>query len=446
MLELTPLGSLTAETATITQPIRLSDKFLFDRFAWVLSPVDMSQKLFKVDADSKGFRVLDAVRTDDITMDDFTVDDVEGIYFSHQRSVRQVDIVRIESLTKRRTGVFLPARMIVYRGAASRHLRGSFVVDDDFSRAHDLALEAMGGVQNLGISLQDDGRVFDTPVKMVQAIEPIRLTQLDTLQEADPVIVESSQSRAEALPRLLSLTVFEHRPFLFKALEEVRERLLIRSPWINSGADIDFASSLERALRRGIKATIIYGYEDDASTNPQALRRLQNLAFRFPKFEILHHENTHTKMLIWDDNLINTSFNWLSFRGDKSRAYRDERGTLLLNSPEVDTWYAQELQEANDHLRPAAVADGDSRSDIGNAPIESVGSAVVGEVKSTTNFGVFVRLPSGHDGLLHISKTGCRSPAELEAQFPICGSLEVRVDSVERDEKRDKINLSLSLA
>ena len=50
--------------------------------------------------------------------------------------------------------------------------------------------------------------------------------------------------------------------------------------------------------------------------------------------------NTHAKILIYDGNWINTSFNWLSFRGDSDRTYRMEEGTLVAILSRVDKEYA----------------------------------------------------------------------------------------------------------
>jgi phosphatidylserine/phosphatidylglycerophosphate/cardiolipin synthase-like enzyme len=56
--------------------------------------------------------------------------------------------------------------------------------------------------------------------------------------------------------------------------------------------------------------------------------------------------NTHAKVLISDDRyIIVTSFNWLSFRGDPKRTFRDERGTLVSRAEYVEqqskSWLAR---------------------------------------------------------------------------------------------------------
>ena len=71
------------------------------------------------------------------------------------------------------------------------------------------------------------------------------------------------------------------------------------------------------------------------------------------------------------------------------------------------------------------------------------GSRHSGTVVRLTNFGAFVSLAAGVDGLLHISKLGSRKrikhPHEVVAKGQV---VEVKIDAVDRDNKR----ISLSLA
>jgi small subunit ribosomal protein S1 len=71
------------------------------------------------------------------------------------------------------------------------------------------------------------------------------------------------------------------------------------------------------------------------------------------------------------------------------------------------------------------------------------GSRHSGAVTRLTNFGAFVTLAPGVDGLLHISKLGSgkriRHPHEVVAKGQV---VEVRIDLIDRDNKR----ISLSLA
>jgi phosphatidylserine/phosphatidylglycerophosphate/cardiolipin synthase-like enzyme len=47
--------------------------------------------------------------------------------------------------------------------------------------------------------------------------------------------------------------------------------------------------------------------------------------------------DTHAKILISDAKFaVTTSFNWLSFKGDRDRTFRDERGTLVSDPQKID--------------------------------------------------------------------------------------------------------------
>jgi phosphatidylserine/phosphatidylglycerophosphate/cardiolipin synthase-like enzyme len=103
----------------------------------------------------------------------------------------------------------------------------------------------------------------------------------------------------------------------------------------------DFVSKLESRLKRGVYVHIAHGYEeDDSGSDADSLRRLDNLAKRYPqRFWFTRVKSTHAKILIFDDVWISTSFNWLSFRGDRERTYRMEEGTLVRNQQVVDQQY-----------------------------------------------------------------------------------------------------------
>ena len=57
------------------------------------------------------------------------------------------------------------------------------------------------------------------------------------------------------------------------------------------------------------------------------------------QFQFSRLANTHAKILIWDAEMVVTSFNWLSFRGDSGRKYRQEEGTLIRHRDYVDVEY-----------------------------------------------------------------------------------------------------------
>ncbi|MDC0358935.1 30S ribosomal protein S1 [Oligoflexia bacterium] len=70
-----------------------------------------------------------------------------------------------------------------------------------------------------------------------------------------------------------------------------------------------------------------------------------------------------------------------------------------------------------------------------------VGSKVHGKVSSVTDFGVFVEIEDGIEGLIHNSQLGLKKDEEAGNFFPIGEALESEVTNVDREERR--ISLSV---
>jgi small subunit ribosomal protein S1 len=70
-----------------------------------------------------------------------------------------------------------------------------------------------------------------------------------------------------------------------------------------------------------------------------------------------------------------------------------------------------------------------------------VGASVVGKVSKLTDFGVFIELEGGVEGLLHISEAGLQPSARLEEKFKPQDEVTAKIIKVDREER--KIALSL---
>lgn len=68
------------------------------------------------------------------------------------------------------------------------------------------------------------------------------------------------------------------------------------------------------------------------------------------------------------------------------------------------------------------------------------GDVVIGEVDSIKDYGVFVALPGGKSGLLHVSEIGDSKTGDLRSRFQLGSSVEVQILSV--DSESGKISLS----
>jgi len=144
--------------------------------------------------------------------------------------------------------------------------------------------------------------------------------------------------------------VYEHPAILEEALETARERLLIISPWIRRAVVNDpFLRKLERACARGVRISLGFGLGDvDEGEKPgdaQARALLESLAASTERFQMKRLGNTHAKVLIKDaEFFVITSFNWLSFRGDPSKPFRDEWGTLVRDPRVIEEYYIEMMK------------------------------------------------------------------------------------------------------
>jgi hypothetical protein len=108
-----------------------------------------------------------------------------------------------------------------------------------------------------------------------------------------------------------------------------------------------FVRKLEQLIKNGVSVYIGYGIKEQPTENAfppdeAAVKDLQRLADKYPNLTFMRLGNTHAKVLIKDSEFAAiTSFNWLSFKGDPNRTFRDEQGTLLQVSDLVDQKFAE---------------------------------------------------------------------------------------------------------
>jgi small subunit ribosomal protein S1 len=70
-----------------------------------------------------------------------------------------------------------------------------------------------------------------------------------------------------------------------------------------------------------------------------------------------------------------------------------------------------------------------------------VGDSVTGKVSKVADFGIFVELDSGIEGLIHISEAGLEPHVKLEEKFKLQDEVMAKIIKVDREER--KIALSL---
>lgn len=284
------------------------------------------------------------------------------------------DILQILSI-ERRERWYQRGLALVFEGREGFEIQVAFAVDERLSEEHGQAFAEAGGARKLGITQALRQRSDDVALSLLDSetvntatrgveVEAIRATT-DHLREA-LVEAEASASKATGPDRefilrqvtdtasklseaeaalaelpVRPLEVYEHAPLLHEALQHASERLLIVSPWIRAGVvNADFLNSLEEALKRGVNVLLGYGSGVDEMEKPWdqvARNKLEALSFTYPGFRMTFLGDTHAKVLIMDrDFVVVTSFNWLSFKGDPLKPFRDERGMLVRIRQTID--------------------------------------------------------------------------------------------------------------
>ena len=208
-------------------------------------------------------------------------------------------------------------------------------------------LEALGnivGEDRLKEALETDCIIKDTEKTIKEMEYSIHVAQEEYRETNDPsktqLILQQKEEieilKRELLNKPRMISTYEHRPLMFRALEEVKKQLVIVSPWIKKdAADYEFRQALERVLKRNIQVIICYGITKDEKDRSMQyalnlLKKLQQQSELGKNLKLVELGNTHEKVLICDtDFMISTSFNWLSFRGDPNRGFRRETGIYV---------------------------------------------------------------------------------------------------------------------
>lgn len=132
------------------------------------------------------------------------------------------------------------------------------------------------------------------------------------------------------------------------------------------------------------------------------------------------------------EGLIHISNFGTGQRINHPREVLDEGQTVQVKILSVD----QEARRIGLELKSQAA---DAEQPEGTPPKQ--GDVVSGTVEAVKDYGVFVRLPSGISGLLHVSEIPEGRRGDLRKRFPTGATIEVEVLDI--DEKSDKVSLSL---
>jgi hypothetical protein len=332
-LSLTPAGRETLRTCLTSSPKVTIRQYLFDTTdSWKVSNAGLSYFMSKRDMNNQSIEAprLSKARTAIVDTEDL---DVIELNRRSRGVVKQerFEIQQVRKVTKRRHG-FILAQLLVYFDGNNR---SDFLIDLEGERLldHESWLRKSGGLESVGIKLE-----ALTPEDRNSVIAQI--SQLEPIE-----IVENDPDGGIVAP-------YDHPDYLKDALEVSKSRLLIFSPWVSAAiVNDDFRYKLEQLLKRGVSVTIGWGFGTDresekSKNHASALRRLQKLTNHYKNFNFVKLDESHAKVLIYDDTYIATSFNWLSFKGDKNLTYRTEIGEKRTNKKAVDDRYKFMIEES----------------------------------------------------------------------------------------------------
>lgn len=319
-IKLTHRGEVVAKELTSLRPTDVELSIVFDRLTWRIADYRESDLITRKQATEQGYIVIPPAQSVRISRSHVPPKEIEDLVARGKDTLRKYQVLDVESVRARKHR-FLPIKLLIFSDGHSSAPELMAIVDGMESTAHENVLEDNGGASAIGISLASSADPAQSPDDVADEVHALLIDAGNTL-DVEP----------DAHPLISQIGVFDHRDHLQAALSSASRRILILSPWIRRAVvDDAFVGDLERRLKDGVSVAIGHGYgPDDRGSDSNALKALESLRRRFPSlFSLVRLSSTHAKVLIYDDTYITTSFNWLSFRGDPTRTYRMEEGTLV---------------------------------------------------------------------------------------------------------------------
>ncbi|MGW0486908.1 phospholipase D-like domain-containing protein [Streptomyces olivaceus] len=346
-LKLTPRGEQQERELSSITPVRVNEPLIFDRLLWKVSSFDRRVIIPRRQAQEQNMLLLPTAQRRPVEMSDLTLAAINAQL--RERGMIDREVLQVRQISESQAPSVLPAKILVYADADRTDIQLGVVIDGELSPDHELALYNHGGAKALGIQVEAPAERPPLDPDLERARIPLaEVTKQRAQQAADQLAAVAPKEPSDELPRneIRAIGVFEHPDLLEEALTQARRRILLIAPWIKRDiVNTSFISKLENRLRRGVSVHIAYGYTpNDPKNDRAAVRKLENLASRFKeKFTFTRVKSTHAKVLVYDDVWVTTSFNWLSFAGDRDRTYRMEEGTLVRGREKADEQYRRYL-------------------------------------------------------------------------------------------------------
>ncbi|MFD6110650.1 hypothetical protein ACFWG0_11160 [Streptomyces yangpuensis] len=357
-LALTAQGLEVARNVAAIQPVLKQLPVPFDRIVWSIKNYAQISLIKKKVAEERGYLLLPRKKQASVALTDLTVERFNELIRNREDRERLIEVLRIRKIASQAQHLYLPAQLLVYGNPERGEVELELCIDGELRSEHGLELAAIGAAEKLGFQV---GRPEPRPT-LSPELEEVRVPaeQIKALIQGGVKTPDGGAAETEAPQKVTeipvrSVSMLEHPDHLTAALNSARKRILIISPWVKGGVvNTHFIERLERRLQAGVEIHIGHGIgPDDRGSDEWVLRKLRNLAQRYEnRFHFVRLNNTHAKILIYDGIWINTSFNWLSFKGDPNRTFRMEEGTLVQIPSEVDKAYKQYVEVLATDAKP----------------------------------------------------------------------------------------------
>lgn len=381
-LQLTDKGKSVLEEHSETRPVEQTVPFTFDgllrRPCWygdleLLSPKELrNREIPEVRAYPDRGPELHELKISEVA---------DTLAIAAGKPGQAPTLLRIHGI-ERRSRRYHEAVALAYRSTDGPDVQVAFAIDGRLSEPHELAFadskvfsrnplfrgvghgpppeEALAELDNDLLQKASDSRATEVQEKLARARREMveaRVGFEEARDTADHQLAEGAVAAAEEeLSHVLHmrdsavvrpLEVYEHADILDDALKGAKERLLIVSPWIRAGVvNEEFLRKLTALLKKGVAVAIGFGLGDgDSEERPLdkgAREQLEALGASYENCLIRRLGDTHAKVLIKDrEYYVITSFNWLSFRGDRRRPFREELGALVRLPQRVEELYSR---------------------------------------------------------------------------------------------------------
>lgn len=376
-LALTPKGRRTLETAVAIVPQETLIEIHYDALLQSPEP-PLDQYLMPIELKDLGIREIPPARTrpPDLGRLQPQFHQIDAVIRAlGARRAAKRDLLALRAVESRKR-IFRTAIALVYRAEDNSNVQVAFAIDGKLSERHQEAFAQSKLMRKIGIGTEGL-EAAETAIAellgsdlMTQAVgttAPVAAAdergpdvdsalgdEVSTASAGDGIAAVPARTEPESeqeessegleLPSVAIVETYDHPGYLQQALTTAQDRILIVSPWIRAAVvNHRFFQQLEARLAAGVDVFIGWGItplegSDDSDADRSVLQRFGRLkeAYRW-NFTYTRLGDTHAKVLICDRMfMIVTSFNWLSFKGDPNRTFRDERGVLVSLPDEID--------------------------------------------------------------------------------------------------------------